>query len=176
MQIIGILATVILGSGSGNFLAQKLFEHHLNRSFFRFSKLYSDKLDIIRELYRMLIQAERALNLLHNQREPDEPIEKEKFKAETFEKIDRFIEYFEENEIIFDTSIVSIIDQFRKNFNSAKQKHNFATMLESDRGSKVWSDAVGEKVELQGKYIEKIPILKEKLKNEFQEKYKLLTK
>lgn len=176
MQIIEIVVVVMLSSGIGTFVAQKFIELHLNKRFYRFSKLFSDKLDIIRELYRLLIQAERGLNLLLNQREPDDQSKKEKFKAETFEKIDRFVEYFEENEIVFDAPIVSIIDQFRENFKNARKNHNIATMLESDRGSEAWLNAVDKKAELQGKYVVEIPLLKKELRKKFQEEYKLLTK
>jgi len=43
---------------------QLLFSDELNKRFFRFSNLYKDKLDIIREFYKLLVIAEKGLRIL----------------------------------------------------------------------------------------------------------------
>jgi hypothetical protein len=63
-QVLELFIYLIIGSGIGAFISQKLFEHSLNKKLLRFTKLYSDKLDIIKNLYRLLIKAEKSLDLL----------------------------------------------------------------------------------------------------------------
>lgn len=164
-----------LGSGLVTFFVQKIFEHRLNKRLYRFNKLYSDNLEIIKNLYRLLIQAEKGIDILLSQREPNEENEKREFREKTTEVIDKFVNYFEENEIIFDKSIVDIVRQIVMRFVDGKKAHSFADTMESERNSKSWSKAVSEKIDLHEKLVEiEIPILKRKLKEEFQKKYHLL--
>lgn len=174
-QILELSFYLLIGSGLGTFIAQKLFEHRLNKKLYRFNKLYTDKLDIIKNLYRLLVQAEKALNILLSQGEPDTKEEKEDFRHITMETMDNFINYFEENEIVFDTSIVEIVAQIILRFNKAKSAHVFANLMETSRGSEAWERAVTKKQDLHEQLVKnEIPLLKEKLKNEFRNKYNLL--
>jgi hypothetical protein len=124
-----------------------------------------------------LVQAEKALDILLSQREPDTLEEKEDFRHRTMETMDSFISYFDENEIVFDTSIVEIVTQIRIRFNKAKSAHVFANLMESGRGSEAWERAVTKKQDLHEQLVViEIPLLKKKLKDEFQDKYQLLDK
>ncbi len=176
-EILELSLYLVLGSGIGTFITQKYFEHRLEKKLYRFNKLYTDKLEIIKNLYRLLIQAEKALDKLLSQREPDELEEKDNFRKTTMVKMDSFIEYFEENEIVFENSIIEIVSQISDKFNKAKSTHVFANMMENNRGSKAWEKAIEKKNNLHETLVKnEMPILKEKLKIEFQNKYRLLDK
>ncbi len=174
-QIWGLIVGSGLGSGLVTFWVQKYFEHRFNKKLYRFNKLYSDKLDIIKNLYRLLIQAEKGLDILLSEREPDKTNEKEEFRHKTMETLDKFIDYFEENEIVFDKSIVDLVRPIGDRFDKGKKAHIFANLMESDRGSETWLNAVSKKKDLHEQLVKnEIPILKGKLIVEFQNKYQLL--
>ena len=174
-HIWGLIVGSGLGSGLVTYLLQKFFEHRLNKKLYRFNKLYTDKLDIIKNLYRLLVLAEKALHFLLSQREPDTSEERADFRHTTLEPMDSFITYFEENEIVFDTSVVEIVTQIRVRFKKAKNTHLFANLFESSRGTPAWEKAVTKKQDLHKLLVEhEIPLLKEELKKEFQNKYQLL--
>jgi hypothetical protein len=89
--------------------------------------------------------------------------------------LDEFIDFFEENEIIFDKSIVDLMKQIFDRYKKAKSIHALANDMESIRGSKEWLDATSKKQELHDQLVNvEIPELKEKLKTEFQNKYRIL--
>lgn len=176
-QVLELSFYLIIGSGLGTFMVQKFFEHRLNKKLYRFNKLYTDKLNIIRNLYRLLVQAQYALDKLLSQREPDELEGKEDFRKSTIDKMNMFINYFEENEIVIDSSIVEIIYRIKDSFTIAKHTHIFANMMEISRGSVAWEKAIDKKAELYKQLVMlEFPRLKEKLKKEFQDKYQLLEK
>jgi len=112
-----------------------------------------------------------------SQREPDEINKKDGFRHKTIETVEKFIDYFEENEIIFDKSIADLVRQILVRFNKGKKAHVFANIMESDRNSELWFKAVSTKQDLYEQLVEiEIPILKRKLKEEFQNRYHLLDK
>ncbi len=174
IEILKYSLSIIIGSGLGTFIAQKLFEQKLNKKLYRFTKLYSDKLDIIKNLFKLLVRAEKGLEILLSQREPNEKKEKEQYYEMTIKPMNEFIETFEENEIVFEKSIVDQINNIIDIFRNAKNTHFFANSMESDRGSQAWENAVSKKQELFNKLELEFPKLKMKLKKEFQERYEIL--
>lgn len=175
MDILKLLLFIIVGSGLGTFFTQKLFEHRLDKKLYRFSQLYTDKLDVIKNLYRLLVQAETALGKLLSEREPESGEEREKFRSETIIKMDEFLKFFDENEIFMEDAVIKIVEEIRRAFNDAKNKHLFATLMEEHRGTEAWHNVVTRKDELRKKLVNnEMPELKKKLKEEFQRKYRLL--
>jgi len=170
---------LVIGSGIGTigtFAVQKILEHRLKKKLHRFSKLYSDKIEVIRNLYRLLIRAEKALEIFMSQGEPIDFDKKAEFKKDTLDIINEFINYFEENEIIFDIDSASLVTEIIDMIKKSKEVQNRAKIFESERGSDIWEKAISEKQELLGKVVRiEIPKLKRKLKEEFQKKYQLLT-
>lgn len=174
-EILKLLFFIVIGSGIGTFIVQKSFEHKLDKKLQRFSQLYADRLDVIKNLYRLLVRAENGLGKLLSQREPDEEKDKEKFLQETLNKMDEFLDYFEENEILFEQSTSITVAEIRMLFLDARSKHMFATIMENSRGTPAWEKAVIKKDTLREKLIEReMPNLKHRLKEEFQKKYRLL--
>ena len=174
--LITILSIVALGSGIWTFIAQKTFEHRLNKSLTRFTKIFSDQVDTIKEFYRLLIKAEKALVLLMSQREPTDIEKKEEFVANTILIINNMIQYFEENELLFEKDTTVQIKQIIKKIEEAKLVQSFAELSESDRGSKTWSRVVNEKQNFYDNTVkQEFPILREKLKTDFQKKYHLIS-
>ncbi|MCK9452565.1 MAG: hypothetical protein M0Q90_12800 [Bacteroidales bacterium] len=176
-EVLELSAYIVIGSGVGTFVTQELFKHRLNKQLFRFSKLYSDKLEIIRILYKKLVLMEKALDTFMSQREPSDDFEKAKFKEETVKVINDFIEYYEFNEIIFDDYTVDIMGQILKKIKESKKSQNLANIFEDSRGTDVWLKAISDKQELYDEFvIDEFPKLKDKLKKDFQKRYKLLSK
>ncbi|NOU46217.1 MAG: hypothetical protein HOO86_04055 [Bacteroidales bacterium] len=173
-EIIKYLIAAIAGSGLGTFLIQKTFEQRLSKKLFKFTKLYSDKLDIIRELYRLLVRAENGLQILLSQREPKDTVEKQKYYKKTTETMDEFVKTYEENELIFEKEIVEKITVIIEAFKKAKKAHIYANLMEDSRGSKAWENAVNEKQELSNQLEKEFPNLKTELKKIFQARYDIL--
>lgn len=177
VEVLELSVYIVIGSGVGTFVAQELFRHRLNKQYFIFSKLYSDKLEIIRVLYKKLVNMEKALNLFMCKREPSDNDDKLKFKEETVKVIDDFLKYYEENEIIFDNETVSVMQQIVKKISESKTAQISANFFEGSRGTDVWLKAITEKQDLYDKFVTKeLPKLKNILKFSFQEKYSLLAK
>ena len=175
-ETLELLLYIIIGSGFGTFFAQKLFEHRLNKKLFMFTKLYSDKLDIIRDLFRLLVNAEKGLEILLSQREPNEKEERVEYYEKTVRLINDFIELYEANEIIFEEPIVEQINEIINILKNAKTTHFKAAFLEESRHSKAWENAVSTKQELSEKLKNEFPKLRMKLKKEFQVRYEILSK
>jgi sulfur relay (sulfurtransferase) DsrC/TusE family protein len=168
---------VILGSGIGSFITQKIFEYRLEKKMFRFTKIYTDKIDIIKVFYSLLIRAEKALDLLMSRPEPKEIKDNEEYRKNTFDVISNFFDFYEENEIVFEPQIVILVEELQTKFNEAKKSHNYANMLEPSRGTEDWKEAIKQKIAAKEKLvIKEIPELKIKLKTEFQKRYQLLQK
>ncbi len=172
-----LLSTVALGSGIWTFFAQKTFDHRLNKNLTRFTKVFSDQVDTIKEFYRLLVKTEKALSILMSQREPSKAAEKKEFNESTFFVIDNMIQYFEENELLFETGTTSQIALIIAKIQEAKILQSTAATFESDRGSEAWSKAVNKKQFFFDNELKKeFPVLKEKLKSDFQKKYHLLSR
>ncbi len=170
-----IIVSVIIGSGLATFFVQKTFEHRLDKKLSRFNTLYTDKITVIKRLYRLLVKAEKALELFLGQREPEDIEENRKFKDKTIKVLNNFKEYFEENEILFDAEIAEIVNMITGNFHEAKVTQIQATIMEAERGSIEWEKAIEKKIALRELLVvNEIPKLKQKIKLEFQKKYHLL--
>lgn len=166
---------------------QLLFSNELNKRFFRFSNLYKDKLDIIREFYKLLVIAEKGLIILMTPKQTEDKVgqgvsateerksEMEEFKKKTNGAITAFFNYYEENEIVFENEIVSCVSELKKKFIMAENANNFAELFASHWGSEPWGKATQKKQDVYVHVVrEEIPELKDKLKTIFQERYKLL--
>jgi len=178
---------ILFGTGSITVIAQLIISNSLNKKFYRFSNLFKDKLDIIREFYKLLVRAEKALTLLMSNREPeakygedgnldDESKKKlDEYRVKTYDTIDAFFDFFDQNEIVFEKEIVNLVSELREKFDNARKAQTFAAMFESSRGTKPWEKAIDKKVEAIELYVVKeIPELKSILKIYFQEQYKIL--
>ena len=174
--LLTIFSIVALSSGIWTFIAQKTFEQRLKKSLTRFTKIYSDQVDTIKEYYRLLIKAEKALFLLMSQREPTDIEKKKEFVANTILIINNMIQYFEENELLFEKETTAQIKNIIKKIEEAKLLQSLAELSESDRGSETWSRAVNEKQNFFDNTVkQEFPILREKLKSDFQKKYHLIS-
>lgn len=181
------IITIFLGTGIISTFAQLFLSNNLNKRFFRFSNLYKDKLDIIRDFYKLLIKAEKALNILMSSREPElkigqdgnateeSKLEIEEYRKKTINVVQILLNFYEENEIVFEEEIVIYINQLKEKFEKSLNTHNFATQMESCRPSKAWENAAQAKLDAYDSIVSKdIPDLKKELKKIFQDRYKLL--
>lgn len=169
METLKFIVTILVSSGIGTFIAQRIFEHRLNKKLFVFNKLYTEKVEVIKNLFTLLVKSEKALDFMLSRPLPNDDNEKEDFNKQTIEVFNNFKNYYEINEIILDTETNEIINQIFKEIDKAKIAFNYAESLEKDRNSKVWIEAVNGKIELRDSLIKReIPILKAKLRNEFR--------
>ncbi len=65
----------------------------------RFNILYADKINVIKNLYKLLIKAEKALDLFLSQMEPVDADKNKEFKNQAVLILNNFSNYFEEKEI-----------------------------------------------------------------------------
>lgn len=181
------IITIFIGTGTISTITQLLITSNLNKRFFRFSNLYKDKVDIIKELYKLLIIAERGLKIIFfesqpaivngNDGKPDQESTKKlvEFKSKTYDAINSFFDFYDQNEIVFEDEIVKVINRLREDFNNAKNAQSYAAMMEASSGSKAWEKAIEKKSDAHKLYILKeIPELRNELKTFFQKQYKIL--
>jgi len=178
MVLKNILTSIIciaISSGIATFIVKKLFEHRLNKNLTKFNKVYVDQVETIKEFYRKLVKAEKALNLLMSHKEPSDNEQKKDFVDNTFVVINDLIKYFEENELLFEQSTVLQVKQIIEKIGEAKVLQINAEMLENNRGSEAWLIAINNKQSFFDRTLKNdFPILREKLKNDFQKKYSLI--
>lgn len=161
------------------YFSKKIFENQVDilksKHLYRYSKLYTDKLEIIRELYKRLVKAEKAIEILMRPIRWGGDKSTEDLEREAVEYINSLFDFYDENEIIFDEETIDLITQLQKNFYEVWNKHSAAKMMESARGTEVWSDAIQASIDAYNTIIEKeIPQLKNALKKDFQNRYKIL--
>lgn len=181
------IITILFGTGIITTLAQYFLTNNLNKRFFRFSNLYKDKIDIIKELYKLLIKAEQGVKILMfeskpeiingNDGKPDQESTKNlvEFNLKTHDAINSFFDFFDQNEIVFEDEIVQLINRLKEEFNKVENNHTYATMWENSRGSKAWDKAMDKKSDLyELSVLKEIPKLKNELKIFLQKQYKIL--
>jgi len=174
--LITIFCLIAYGSGIWTFIAQKTFEHKLNKRLTSFTKIFSEQVDTIKEFYRLIVIAEKALYQLMSEIEPTDNQMKKEFLANTLQPINNMVQYFEENELLFESNTVVIVKQIFEKIKKAKELQINAAFLESDRGSKAWENAVENKQNFFDNDLKNcFPVLREKLKKDFQSKYKLIS-
>ncbi len=174
MQEVIKLLNCFIGAGFGAFVVQKLFEHKLSKKLHQFTKLYSDKVDILRILYKQLVQAEKGIEILMSQREPEDREKKIEYGKNTLDPINSFIRTYEENEIILENELVEQFSLIVITLKKAKEIHIKASLLEDERPSKEWENAVNNKQQLNKKLEHYFPNLRKKLKKEIQNRYNII--
>jgi hypothetical protein len=133
----------------------------------RFSKLHSDRADVIRELYSKLVNMEKSLrsymNRVQYKNAPSEKEQQEMAAKDT----GNFITFFDENRIFFDTNVCDLIEKIYEECRKAWIDFH------------IYSDVThlpqviqSKKAELQldayNSIKEKFPELRKKLEDEFR--------
>ena len=170
-EILELSFYLILGSGVGSFITQKLFEHRLNKKLSRFNELYSNKLEIIRHLYSLLVKAEKSMNIILGCNAPFNDSERDELKR-NIKITEDFIDYFEENEIVLDDSVIKIMLHIKERLKEANEISIFANLLDDQDQYEAAEDRKSELRQILSEI--EFPSLKEQLKREFQKKFKLL--
>ncbi len=134
------------------------------------SKLYTDRSEIIRNIYKMLIEAERPLERLLNPFQylgAEESIES--FASEVVEKANTFLKFFYENEIFFSEETSNLFKEINRCYLEAWQtysrKERFGEPMTGEQRVK-FGDAMNLAYEekLQGEFQK----LKSLLQNDFR--------
>jgi hypothetical protein len=137
----------------------------------KYTRLHLEQVEIIKQLYSKLIKAEKPLeNLLRpikiNPDKTDEELAKN-----VVEKANDFIDYFSENEVIFNEETCKIINKIKENYikawNTYARSHMFNKKTTGDR----WIELVDEMRDVYENILEgEIQNLKKELKTDFRKK------
>lgn len=139
-------------------------EHHT-----RFAQTYSIKAQMIRELYQKLIIAEKSfISLLKPLQMAGEESEDEKANIASKNGND-LMNFFYENEIIFDESICKTIDQINTMLIERWTEYTVSNLVKKSGGSPT-NEFVRKGIDNYDETFKKtIPALKEELKKKFRE-------
>lgn len=160
------------------YFSKKIFENQITilktEHLHRFTTLYSEKIGIIKETFKRIVHAERALINLAT---PGA----DKLKSEKYENainsLNSLFDYYEENELFLDDSSLKLIKEMKFKFQDVLKAHNSAEFMEIMRGTEAWANAIENKMKVYEIVLDnEIPAIKEQLKKDFQNKYKLIEK
>ena len=170
--ISGSITTVII------YISKKLFESRLsifeNKLLFRHNKLYTEKLTVLKELFKRIVIAEKSLEYMMRPIRFSDGRTDEELEQDVVMKVNSFYDYFDENEIILDENIISIVNSLRSKFSECWKTHQVASIMKYDRGSEEWKKSIDDKKEIYEKVIcGDIPSLKQELINSFQKQLKI---
>ncbi|WP_159523885.1 hypothetical protein [Sunxiuqinia indica] len=89
--------------------------------------------------------------------------------------LDSLFGFYEENELFLDDKSLKLIKELKLKFENVLNAHNKAEFMEIMRGTEQWADAIENKMKVSETVLDnEIPTIKEQLKKDFQEKYKLI--
>lgn len=135
----------------------------------RFSQTYSIKAQMIRQLYEKLIKAEKSfIDLLKPLKWSGEEPEEEQAKK-AVEHGNSLMNFFHENEIIFDENICRTVDQINKELMERWSEYNVGNMIKNQGGSADNQWAKNRWENFDKTFKQTIPELKDELKKKFRE-------
>jgi hypothetical protein len=182
MNIIENLGIFAAGSASIAgimiYFSKKIFENQISllkdEQLQRFNKIYTEKLFVLKEIYRRLVIAEKSLEYLMRPVKFGSNKSENEIETETINSINALFDYFDENEIILNDQTATFISQLREKFYAAWGAHSKASFMEQARGTEVWSKSIDEKIKAYDIIVKKeIPSIKQMLKNDFQKQFKI---
>lgn len=157
--------------------SKKIFETQISilkaEHLHRFTTLYSEKIGIIRETFKRILHAERALiNLSTPTKSGDNKLKTEKYEN-AINSLNSLFDYYEENELFLDDSSLKLIKVIKSRFQDVLAAHNRAESM--NPGTKEWIDAIDNKMKIFVIVLDnEIPAIKEQLKKDLQNKFKLI--
>lgn len=182
MSIIENIGIFTAGSASISgiliYFSKKIFENQISllkdEQLQRFNKIYTEKLFVLKEIYRRIVIAEKSLEYLMRPVKIGGNKSEKEIETETINNINLLFDYFDENEIIINDQTANLINQLREKFYAAWGTHSKASFMEQARGTDVWIKSIDEKIEAYNKIVaEEIPSIKQILKNDFQKQFKI---
>jgi vacuolar-type H+-ATPase subunit F/Vma7 len=159
------------------YFSKKIFENQISilktEHLYRFTTLYTEKIEVIKETFKRIVHAEKALRILTIPTSSDEK-KKENYKN-ALTNLDSFFGFYEENELFLDDNSLKLIKELKLKFEDVLNAHNKAEFMEIMRGTEQWANAIENKMKVYEAVLDnEIPAIKEQLKQDFQEKYKLI--
>ncbi|GHT02753.1 hypothetical protein FACS189440_02190 [Bacteroidia bacterium] len=173
---IGIYTIII---GVIVYLIKKIFENQIDLRkdilIHRFSAIYTEKLSLMKEIYRKVVVAEKSLEHVMRPIKLNDNRSTEELEKEAVDNINALFNYFDENEIIFNDKTVTLIRQLQTNFHKAWKSYNGISFF--TRNSDAWNKAINESIDVYNTTVAKdIPALKQELKEDFQNQLRILEK
>lgn len=159
------------------YISKKIFENQISilksEHLYRFTTLYSEKIEVIKETFKRIVQAEKALRILTTPTDSDER-KKENYKNAIL-SLDSLFGFYEENELLLDDNSLKLMKELKSKFEDVLNAHNIAEFMEIMRGTEKWANAIEKKIKVYETVLDnEIPAIKEQLKQDFQKKYKLI--
>lgn len=159
------------------YFSKKIFENQISilksEHLFRFTTLYTEKIEVIKETFKRIVHAEKALRVLTTPTNSDDK-KKENYKN-ALTSLDSLFGFYEENELFLDDNSLKLIKELKLKFENVLNAHNKAEFMEIMRGTEQWADAIENKMKVSETVLDnEIPAIKQQLKKDFQEKYKLI--
>ena len=159
------------------YFSKKIIENQISirktEHLFRFTTLYSEKIGIIKKTFKKILYAERALiNLTTPTKSGDNKLKNEKYEN-AINSLNSFIDYYEENELLLDDSSLKLINDIKFKFKDVLKAHKISEFMEI--GSDAWAKAINDKMKIFVIVLDnEILAIKEQLKKDFQNKFKLI--
>ncbi|MCK4631789.1 MAG: hypothetical protein KAT79_00895 [candidate division Zixibacteria bacterium] len=177
LENLGVFALLAAGVA---WLARALFSQMLNRDLERFKsdlekdaiqykiryeRLQTERVDVIKEVYKKIVQVHRSIrSLLNPFQYVGQPTEQEKVIEATNKNID-LISYFEENRVFFEEKLAEDIDSLLTKFNEIWMQFEGSRNAKRDddfKDARQRSDKAWKQIN------EDVPIVKGQLENEFR--------
>lgn len=161
------------------YFSKKIFETQISilktEHLYRFTTLYSEKIGVIKETFKRITYAEKALrNLTIPTKSGDDKQKNENYENAN-NSLNSFFDYYEENELFLDDSSLRLIKEMKSRFQDVLKAHDKAEFMEIMRGTEAWAAAIENKIKIYEVVLDnEIPAIKEQLKKDFQDKYKLI--
>ena len=160
------------------YFSKKMIEAQINifenEHIHRFTTLYSEKINVVKETFIRVVQTERAFrNLTTPAKSSDE---KQRNEKDAVDSLNSLFDFYEENELLLDDTSLELIKKMKIKFVDVLNAYNSAMFIENQMsGNEKWVNAIENLMKVSATVLDnEIPAIKKQLKKDFQKKYKLI--
>lgn len=141
----------------------------------KYTRLHIEQVEIIKLLYAKLIKAEKPLEELIRPIKVNPEKSDEELSKEAYEKANDFIDYFHENEVIFNEETCKIINQIKENYIKVWNTYSRNLFMSKTSSGELWIKLADEMKNVYDKIlVGEIQSLKKELKTDFRKKLGIL--
>lgn len=131
----------------------------------RYEKLHSERVDVVKEVYKKIVKTHKSFSLLMNPFQQVGDSTEEEKGNEAAKNANELTEYYEENRIFFDEKLSADIDSLLLEFKESWSEFSGSRVSKGLKDNKTmlnqWNKAWKQ---IQ----EKVPVIKKQLENEFR--------
>lgn len=137
----------------------------------KYTRLHLEQVEIIKLLYSKLIKAEKLLENLVRPIKINPERTDEELSKEVVEKVNDFIDYYDENEVIFNEETCKTIDQIKSNYIKVWNTYARNQIYNKNASGELWIKLADEMRKMYETILEgEIQNLKKELKTDFRKK------